>query len=191
MPSVVITGHGGRKGGTAVGTYLIPPGVTVYFFTKDATVLYADASDAIMDKLCTAHPNELLIRGMAVDVKTAYETVPNYTCFGTTDFRDPSGAYRVGAAPLAATLVVPVPNNTEKRLSEIIGGTSSGGVIGSHVYWLCCRAAPDNSNNIDDNSDIVTGHVAFGGPLLEVGAVEVGSTAGLTPSRVRELGSWR
>lgn len=187
MVDIVVTGHGGREVGAFKGTYVVPKGVTIYFFTNDNTVLYAGASDKLMDNLCRNHPNPLRVQGAAVEIKREFEIIPNYICYGTDDFRDPSGAYEVGRRRnLGPTL--PIPNNTQKYLSDIIGGAGGRGVIGSNIYWLCCRAAPDNSNNIDDNSDIVTG-MFRGKPI---GAVEVGSSTGLTPSQVRNRGgNWR
>ncbi len=79
-----------------------------------------------------------------------------------------------------------IPDKTQKTLSEIIGGAGKG-VIGSNIYWLCCRAAPDNSNNLDDDKDVVTG--VFRGK--NIGATEEASHTGLTPSQVKQLGSWR
>lgn len=186
MVDVVVTGHGGRGVGTSVGSYVVPRGVTIYFFTPDQSVLYAGASDILMDNLCVNHPRAVAVRNAAVDVKTEYETVPNYVCYGTNDFRDASGVYRVGAARTVGPMVA-IPNGTKRRLSEIIGG-SGNGIIGSRIYWLCCRAAPDNSNNIDDSADIVTGNLTTGD---EIGAVEVASSMGLTPSQVRRTGQWR
>lgn len=184
---VVVTGHGGRGGGTAAGSYLVPKGVAIYFFTGDHSVMYSGASDTIMDMLCTTkhyHPNK--VRAAAVQKVEGGQTCPNYTCFGTNDFRDKSGVYQVGLSRSKGPMLA-IPDGKTKRLSEIIGGASSGGVIGRYVYWLCCRAAPDNSNNINDDADEVIGKV-FG---YKVGAVEVGSPAGMTPSKVKQLGVWR
>lgn len=186
MVDVVVTGHGGRGAGTSKGSYVVPKGVTIYFFTKDHTVLYEGASDILMDNLCVNHPRAVAVRNAAVDVKTEYESVPNYVCYGTNDFRDASGVYRVGTNRTAGPMVA-IPNGTEKRLSDIVGGSGKG-IVGSRIYWLCCRAAPDNSNNIDDNADVVTGQLTTGD---DIGAVEVASAMGLSPSQVKATGQWR
>jgi hypothetical protein len=185
MPDVVITGHGGRTGGSSTGSYVIPKGVTIYFFTGDHTVMYAGASDKIMDMLCAKHTYRRKVQAAAVQVKKELETIPNYICYETNDFRDASGVYLVGRNRSHGP-IMSIPDKTEKRLSEIIGGSGKG-VIGSNIYWLCCRAAPDNSNNIDDNMDVATG--TFQGKTI--GAAEQGSHTGLTPSQVKQLGNWR
>jgi hypothetical protein len=153
----------------------------------DHSVMYAGASDKLMDRLCRNHPTPDRVEKYAVEVKTQFTTVPNYICYGTNDFRDPSGVYQVGRrrnlGPIRA-----IPNNTQKFLSEIIGGSGSGGVIGSKVYWLCCRAGIDNSNNIDDNADEIIGHRVGG---LKMGAIEHGSSTGLKPSQVKSMNRWR
>jgi len=189
MPSVVITGHGGRGIGTSRGSYLVPKGVTIYFFVNDEQVLYAGASDKIMSFLCTKHPSEIDVRKIATDVRSEYQTCPNYICYGTNDFKDPSGVYLVGKSAKGGP-VLSIPDGTEKRLSEIIGG-SGGGVIASSVYWLCCRAAPDNSNNIDDNKDVISGQFKVGKKLFQVGATEQGGDTGISPSQVKLSGKWR
>ena len=185
MVDVVITGHGGREGGSSTGTYVVPKGVTIYFFTKDHTVMYSGASDKIMDYLCAKHTYRRRVQAAAVEIKKEYDVIPNYICYGTNDFRDPSGVYEVGRSRSKGP-IRSIPNNTQKTLSEIVGGSKTG-LIGSNIYWLCCRAAPDNSNNIDDSADIVTGK--FRG--FKIGAVEQASHTGLTPSQVKQLGKWR
>lgn len=186
----MITGHGGRGSGTSKGTYVVPKGVTIYFFTNDSTVLYSGASDALMDQLCRRHTKVNLVRSHAVDIKTEFQTVPNYVCYGTDDFRDASGVWQVGLRRTHGP-ILPIPDGTEKRLSEIIGGSGGGGVIGSNIYWLCCRASPDNSNNIDDDSDIVTGRLSRRLGRYKIGATEIGSDTGLKPSEVARTGHWR
>lgn len=52
MVDVMSTRHGGREDGEVNGTYVVPKGVTMRFFTNDHTVMYAGASDAILDFLC-------------------------------------------------------------------------------------------------------------------------------------------
>lgn len=185
--AVVITGHGGRETGSYVGSYLVPKGVTIYFFTPDNTVMYSGASDRLMDRLCRNHPTPDRVEKYASEVKREFTTVPNYICYGTNDFRDPSGVYLVGRRRNLGP-IVPIPNNTQRFLSDIIGGASSGGVIGNKIYWLCCRAGIDNSNNIDDDADEIVGKSVAG---LEMGAIEHGRGMGLKPSQVKNLNRWR
>jgi hypothetical protein len=185
MGDVVITGHGGREGGSSTGTYVVPKGVTIYFFTPDHSVMYAGASDKMMDYLCAKHTYRRRVQAAAVQVKKEFDILPNYICYGTNDFRDPSGVYLVGKNRSEGP-ILSIPDKTQKTLSEIIGGAGKG-VIGSNIYWLCCRAAPDNSNNLDDDKDVVTG--VFRGK--NIGATEEASHTGLTPSQVKQLGSWR
>ncbi|MBR0679935.1 hypothetical protein GXW74_05510 [Roseomonas eburnea] len=187
MTGVVVTGHGGRGPGTSFGTYLVPPGVTIYFFTRDGQLLNSEASDPLMDLLCRQAPDEATVRAAATEVKTAYSTIPNYVCFGTNDFRDPSGVYLVGEDS-GAGLVIPVPDGSEKRLSDIIGGGSSGGAIADEVYWLCCRDKPGITNNPDIT--VATTWRDAAGRVLTLGGDIGPSPMGLTPSQVRRTGRW-
>ena len=193
MVDIVIAGHGDRGIGTPAGTYVVPKGVTIYFFTSDSQVLYDSAAELLTKNLCRNHPKTIAIQKLAVqkgEVKREFETVPNYTCYGTDDFNDPTGVYIVGQ-PMSAGPAIPIPDGQEKRLSDIIGGCSNGGVIGSNIYWMCCRASPDNSNNIDDDKDIVSGSFKAGTHNLDLGASEQGSNMGLKPSQVKQSGQWR
>ncbi|QYU67372.1 hypothetical protein J4558_20940 [Leptolyngbya sp. 15MV] len=142
MASYAILTHGDRGEGTASGTFVIPPNVTVYFFQPDTQLLNSAGGEIIEDNLLTAHPNEAGVRAIAHETKTAWETIPNYTATGDADgvFRYPTGVYRVGQDP-AGGPVIAIPAGTSRRLSDIIGG-QSGGVLGLHIYWLACRAAP-------------------------------------------------
>jgi hypothetical protein len=51
---------------------------------------------------------------------------------------------------------------------------------------MACRAAPDNSNNIDDNADAVTS--AINGNSMT--CIEQASAQGRSPSAVKMIGSW-
>lgn len=187
MTGVAITGHGGRQVGTSFGSYLVPPGVTIYFFTKDAQLLNTEGSDHIMDKLCTAAPDMEAVKALAVETIGPFSTVPDYVCYGSSDFRDPTGVYRVGQAASSGLWMAIAPG-TQKRLSDIIGGGSSGGVIASEVFWLCCRDAPHSTNNIAITPAFSL-NTDDGKTLLMSGDVGA-EPAGLLPSQVRATGRW-
>jgi hypothetical protein len=188
MANILVTAHGGRMSGTSLGTYVVPKGVTIYFFVKDGQLMNSDASDVIMDNLCTANPNEAAVQALAVDVKRQYENVPDYIASGTDDFRDPTGIYTVGQS-IATGLYAPIQNGSQFRLSEIIGGQSSGGVIGSVIYWLACRAKPQSWNNW--SVDVATTLPGAHGKVHLLGGNQVGQAMGLKPSLVKATGSWQ
>jgi hypothetical protein len=93
----------------------------------------------------------------------------------------------VGLEP-SAGLWIPIPDGEQMRLSDIIGGGGSGGVIADEIYWLCCRDKPGMTNNpsivpalsLNDASGGV--HVLSG----DIGP----SVSGLTPSQVKRTGRW-
>jgi hypothetical protein len=166
---------------------VVPRGTTVYFFTKDGQLLGTEGSDFIMDMLCKAQPDEQAVRNLAVEVRGPFETCPNYTAYGSNDFRDPTGVYTVGL-PIATGLFASLPDGTEKKLSNIIGGQGKGGVIGSAVYWLACRDAPTMSNNVEPKQ-VATLDDGNGNQLNMTGALFEGDT-GLKPSLVKQAGKW-
>ena len=83
--------------------------------------------------------------------------------------------------------MVPIPNGTEKRLSDIIGGAGKG-VIGSVLYWLCCRDKPQATNNIDISE--ATSLTDVGGITHVLGGDVGASDMGVTPSQVKRVGKW-
>jgi hypothetical protein len=188
MPNVVILGHGGRGAGTATGTYVVPPNVTVYFFEDDTHLLNTDGILEILPFLLTRHPNELVAQAAAAEVKRAFESVPNYVVEGNLDLPYDSGVYVVGQPPEAGPALTVHPG-TQKHLSDLIGGQSQGGAIGNSVYWLCCRAAPTNSNNPTVN--VVRQLVDGSGNVHVLGGEEVGQDMGRKPSAVSATGRWR
>jgi len=141
VPSFAVLSHGGRETGTSSGTLVVPPHVHIYFFTQDRQLLNSGA-EILEDNLLTPHPRELAVRDVAVEVRTPWETIPNYEASGAAGgpFRYPTGVYRVGQDP-AAGPVIPIPAGQSARLSDILGGRG-GGPHGLHIYWLACRAAP-------------------------------------------------
>lgn len=163
MASYAVLTHGDRAAGTSTGTYVLPPNVTVYFFTADTLLLNSAGGEIIEDNLLTAHPNELGVRAVAAEVKKGWDTIPNYTATGDAAgvFRYVTGVYRVGQDP-AAGLIIPIPAGTSRRISEIIGGQSRG-ALGLHIYWLACRAAPINFSEFSESRKTVT--TLLGSPL--------------------------
>lgn len=187
MATFVIYGHGGRTAGTATGTYVIPKGLSIYFYAKDGEILYDSAATVIKSFLLTGAANEVSAQAAARETKTAFETIPNYRITGDANLPDATGIYLVGQ-PKSAGPLAPIPHGTSYLLSDIIGGASGGGVIGTAIYWLACRAKPDNAMLTDDNADIVTSSVNG----VNASCVEQGLSYGLTPSQVKARGgNWR
>lgn len=187
MPNLVLYAHGGRGAGTATGTYVIPRGVTVYFFEKDKEFLYDSAAKIIMNTLLSAHPNELAVQGISKESKGQFESIPNYEASGDPNIAG-MGVYLVGT-PMATGQLYAIPYGTTKRISEIIGGSGSGGVAGNVIYWLACRDAKGaNSNNFQyqtkDTVMTTTG-------AINLNAETVVPDTGLKPSIVRASGTWR
>ena len=148
MASYVIICHGGRTAGTSSGTYVVPKGVTIYFFTADGVNMNGAGGTLLVNALLDPHPAELDVRALAEETKTEYETVPNYTAApGGAEFPVPTGVYLVGRGPAAGGPVTAITAKT--RLGDLIGGGSSGGSLGSHIYWLACRATPVSFNKFD------------------------------------------
>ncbi|HEY7577472.1 MAG TPA: hypothetical protein VH855_07730 [Acetobacteraceae bacterium] len=185
MASYVFYGHGGREAGTSSGTYVVPPGVTIYFFALDSEILYDSAAAIIRNTLLRAHPNEMAVQGVARDIKRAWDKVPNYKLTGDSNLPDPTGVYLVGTNKSGGP-AMPLLHGSSKYLSDLIGGAGKGGVLGNIIYWMACRAAPDNSNNIDDNADAVTS--AINGNSMT--CIEQASAQGRSPSAVKMIGSW-
>lgn len=192
MPSMVITAHGGRGAGTSTGTYVVPKGVTIYFFTDDALIMSEGGQNPdgsmhgamfLENLLMTTHPDELSAQGFATEVKRAFDTVPNYTASGAAatdpNFTHPTGCYWVGNDP-ANGPCIPMQEGVEYRLSQLIGG---GGAPNSPVfYWLCCRYSPRNSNNMR----------VVGSSSDTFAYQDEASATGLKPSQIRALGGrWR
>jgi hypothetical protein len=141
MPSIVIISHGFRdEKTTAMGTYVVPPHMTIYFFTRDAELLNAPASDYIMDLLCTEHPKEAAAQGFAQEVKQEWEILPNYGVRGGDEFRNPTGVYLVGLPPEKG-LIRPILPKVKTTLADLVSGIRKDLGIASRVYWLACREA--------------------------------------------------
>lgn len=198
MPSLVITAHGGRGAGTSTGTYVVPKGVKIYFFTDDTLIMseggqWTDASGQVRKHgamyleslLMTTHPDELTVQGLATEVKKEYDTVPNYVASGAPasdpNFTHPTGCYWVGSDPAGGPAIA-IPDGIEYRLSQLIGGGSGGGVNSNTIYWLCCRYSPRNSN-----SNAITG---VSGDTFAY--KQEATDSGLKPSQIVSMGGvWR
>jgi hypothetical protein len=186
-----------RGAGTSTGTYVIPDGVTIYFFETDTEYLYVPAAEFIKQQLLKIHPDEAAVQAIAKETKKAYETIPNYTASGDPTSPD-MGVYMVGgrvssATPvgseLGITQIYPIPSGTSKHLSDIVGGSGAGGVLGQTIYWLACRAAPTNSNAllaVKAKDMVMTSN-----GMQPLNAVVDTPDTGLKPSPVKTIGRWR
>jgi len=141
MPDVAIYSHGRRSIGTSQGSYLIPPGVTIYFFVKDEVAFRTSWGTYLLEQLCQAHPDLNAVRQFAVEVKREYETIPNYELYPDPNgWKYPAGAYQVGLDCQNNPPLVPIMHHI--HISDLIGGQSSGGVLGNNFYYLACRWKP-------------------------------------------------
>jgi hypothetical protein len=209
MASFVISAHGKRGAGTADGTYIIPPGVTVCFFQPDQFNLLTGGSDYIMKRLCTVLPQEALVQSLAVEIKTGTPAlnvkIPNYYCEGDDDLGEfPTGVYRVGQPASAGPMIRIRDDGKKHYLGDVIGGQTRNGALGTVFYWLCCRAAPTmrNFNNYDSvvknvlqqgaGGQVVNAAGARGSGIANVGVQRVACVEGLKPSDViRKGGDWQ
>lgn len=183
MASYVIICHGGRGTGTSAGTYVIPKGVKIHFFTEDGVNMNSAGGKLLISALLDKHPAELDVQKAAVETKGQYETIPNYNAApGGAEFPVPTGVYRVGQGPKAGGPVVPITKRT--RLSDIIGGGSGGGVLGNDIYWLACRAVKLGANSY--GKEVVS---TFNGKAM--GRIKVANAMGLSPSQVKATGKWQ
>ncbi len=148
MVDVAVYGHGGReKGSSSAGTYIVPKGVTIYFFVADGELFVGTPADDLFNVLADPHPKDEAVRYFATDVKKAYDKIPNYKCVSGPNLSYPAGVYQVGMKPDKG-LLVKIPAAPAKRLSDIIGGMSGKGTIGSRIYWLCCREVETGANSV-------------------------------------------
>jgi hypothetical protein len=123
--------------------FIVPAGVTIYFYSPSGTVLQAVYSDFIMDLLISpesTHGDELMVREAAYEVFREGELCLNYTAHTDGDpFRDPMGLYRVGKAE-GRVPVIPLPNGTVRTLQQWVQGMGGGdGAFGTHFYRGACR----------------------------------------------------
>ncbi len=188
MTGLVVSAHGGRDAGTAQGTLVLPPGVTLYFYTRDTIAMSggtkaATSGGAYLEHvLLQPNPPEAMVQSMAVETRRPFELVPNYTAFGSfmgdPAFTMQTGLYWVGQSPVTG-LGMPLMDGAQMRLSDII---HEGRKVGaSSIYWLCCRSAPENATVSDDAGLSADGFSSY----------TKGSTSGLKPSEVKKTGTWR
>jgi hypothetical protein len=181
--SIFITAHGGRGSGTSKGTYVVPPGVSIYAFTDDSVLLKGGAGMAIEDRLTTPGLNVSTVRNSASKVYGAFDIIPNYTAYGSHGgdpaFQFDTGAYYVGTAKNSAPALA-LNDGEQMRLGDIIGAFRKKFPGMTDVYWLCCRAAPQNANSTHCVS------------VDAFGITEKPNPMGLRPSEVvAKGGQWR
>jgi hypothetical protein len=123
--------------------FIVPPNMSIYFFTPPARELVTTYSDFIMDMLVNPNFNfadELKIRAIAYEVFREGELCLDYTTTPDAKFRDPTGLYRVGRGSTLMP-VIPLPLGTSKTLSQWVKGIGGGDAsIGNHFYWGACRS---------------------------------------------------
>ena len=188
MPNVAIYCHGGRKVGTSMGTYMVPPGVTLYFFTEDTEAMKTNWATYFLERLCRQAPEEEMVKRYAFEIKRAWETVPNYQLKPDAQFRHPTGVYvvgqNVGAGPA-------VPINGPTWLSDIIGGAGRGGPIGSEIYFLACRfkGSTAHKSRVAPSRFVSAERVPGGqGLTTEIAAKDEALTEGYSPSEIKRWG---
>lgn len=179
--SICISAHGHRKAGTKTGTYVIPPGVNLYVYTADNTLLRGDHADTLQKLLTAGSLDIKKAKSLASRVYKQFELIPNYIACGALPgdlaFAKKPGIYYVGCdkdSPPAYQ----IRYKDSFPLSEIIGNFRKEDKRLRDVFWLCCRAAPQNSNN----NDIMAKGLFT---LLERPKL---SGAGLSPSEIKRRG---
>lgn len=180
--SIFISAHGDRTAGTPNGTYLVPPGVNIYFYTGDEVLLKGNAGMAFEDSLTGQSLDIGSVKRSATKVYTPFETVPNYTAYGAEDddpaFQFDTGAYFVGSEK-GAPPSLRLSGDQEIQMGELIGKYRMKFQGLKDVFWLCCRGAPQNCNN---RIDVDEG---------QWGIIESPKDTGLAPSQVKAQDSWR
>lgn len=180
--SIFITAHGGRDGGTAKGTYVVPPGVNIHVFTDDAVLLKGGIGMAIEDRLTRPALDVAIVNNSATKVYNPFDLIPDYTAYGThagdPAFQFATGVYVVGTVKGAAP-ALPLADGSRAQLGDIIRAFRKAAPGLTDVYWLCCRAVPQNSNNTEEIDD------------GQYGLIEVPKESGLKPSQVKASGTWR
>jgi len=181
--SIFITAHGGRGQGTSSGTYLVPPGVNVHCYTDDAVLLKGGMGMAIEDRLMMPALDIATVQACVTKSYAPYDMMPNYTAFGAPSsdaaFQMATGSYYVGQTKGEAPSWA-IGAGQKMRLSDIIAGYRKLASGLTDVYWLCCRAAPQNANNSEDVD------------LDAFGMIEKPKDMGLKPSQVKAKGgAWR
>lgn len=183
--SIYISAHAHREAGTKTGTYVIPPGVNLYVYTADNTLLRGDHA-AVIQKWLTAGSLDIeKAKSKASRVYKQFELIPNYIASGALPadlaFKKKTGIYYVGSdrdSPPAYHLRY----KDSYTLSDIIGNFRAVDRRLCDVFWLCCRGAPQNSNNNDIRAKGL--FTLLSQPKL--------SGAGLSPSEVKKRGGkWR
>jgi len=179
---IFITAHGGRGQGTSQGTYVVPPGVHIQCYTDDAVLLKGSIGMKIEDRLMMPSLNIASVRKHVSKTYKPFDIMPNYTAFGAPDtdgaFQMETGAYFIGQKK-GKSPILPIGEGEKMKLGDIIGKfrKAKEGLV--EVYWLCCRAAPQNANNTSDVS------------VDAFGIEEQPMDMGLSPSKVAKTGSWR
>jgi hypothetical protein len=139
MPDYFLSAHGllvdERK-------FIVPAGVTVYFFNPEGSKLQDGYSDVIMDILCCEdyHADLSKVHRLAVDVFRPLELCPDYETSEDPieagqpgGFRQTSGLYEVGR-PVEQGPVYVLERSRPRRLSEWVRG-----IGGTNFYIGTCR----------------------------------------------------
>ena len=127
------------------GSFVVPVGTTIYFFSPSDALLEAHYSQFFMDQLCAkliSPMAESYVRAFSIEVAPEGETVPNYAVLGGRGvFREPAGVYLIGKSASHGP-VIRVLDGVRRTLKDLISGIGDGGAIGTHIYWGVCRKDP-------------------------------------------------
>ena len=156
----------------------------MYFYTDDAVLLKGNMGMAVEDRLTTPALDVDLVRAHVKNTHQPFEIIPNYTAYGSHGgdpaFQFQTGTYYVGSAKNAAPALA-LNDGQQMKLGDIISAfTMANNTAPAEVFWLCCRAVPQNSNNTVEVS------------VDAFGLIEKASDMGLRPSQVvARGGQWR
>jgi len=165
--------HGIRSGGTSGGTFVVPKGLDIHFYTQDEEVLWSDDAFLVIEALTKGQYVFPYHRWFLTESAAPYSQVPNYIAQGSqtipklpkydSTFRgNPTGLYMLPQwRPIHF-----LGHGTKITLEEVIYGIEHQGAekhMTGELHWLCCR------ENLD--------------PLHKARRVR--------PSRAKKTGEWR
>lgn len=131
MPSWAVSAHGSHQRSASRNYLIVPTGVEIVFYTPEDQVLYSDRAWMILAAL-KSNDEELALR-QAHKVRRAYERIPNYTAYGTTDFA--CGIYIIGGAPFQKEQL---NDGAEVTLYDLVYGGAGFGKHVGRIHWLAC-----------------------------------------------------
>ena len=166
MVTAVCVGHGGVHQGQAevVKDFVVPEGVTIYFFVPDGWLLKSEVADMLTYLLLSSKDKVATVKKHAMDVKKGGDKIRDWRLHGGSlggTFKMKGGVYELGSCtdkvPPCENLgkttpAMDIPDKTYKHISQIICGASGNGKLGAEIFWLACRQHVFYANLIPKDS---------------------------------------